>query len=134
MWACPQSQWIVLTDAFYKSICPSVCLCVRPFNIFLPPLPLRNPWGKVMKRSCLRFEHFCSKKVLNRRSKKNYWFFKEFVHFEVPFKRLFAPTFRNWMSNIFRDSESLGKGFFFTDFRKKFFTDFFKICSFLRYR
>ena len=31
------------------------------------------------------------------------------VHFEIPFKRLFAPTFRNIMSNNFRDSESLGK-------------------------
>ena len=30
-------------------------------------------------------------------------------NFEVPFKRLFAPTSRSWMSNIFRDSESLGK-------------------------
>ena len=29
--------------------------------------------------------------------------------FEVLFKRLFAPTFRSRMSNIFRDSESLGK-------------------------
>ena len=29
--------------------------------------------------------------------------------FEVPFKRLFAPTSRSQMSNIFRDSESLGK-------------------------
>ena len=29
--------------------------------------------------------------------------------FEVPFKRLFAPTSPSWMSNIFRDSESLGK-------------------------
>ena len=29
--------------------------------------------------------------------------------FEEPFKRLFAPTSRSWMSNIFRDSESLGK-------------------------
>ena len=42
--------------------------------------------------------------------------FRQFVRvfvcvftFEVPFKRLFAPTFRNRMSNIFRDSESLGK-------------------------
>ena len=30
--------------------------------------------------------------------------------FEVPFKRLFAPTSQSQMSNIFRDSESLGKG------------------------
>ena len=29
--------------------------------------------------------------------------------FEVPFKRLFTPTSRSWMSNIFRVSESLGK-------------------------
>ena len=29
--------------------------------------------------------------------------------FEVPFKRLFALTSKNWMSNIFRDLESLGK-------------------------
>ena len=29
--------------------------------------------------------------------------------FEVPFKRLFAPTSPSQMSNIFRDSESLGK-------------------------
>ena len=29
--------------------------------------------------------------------------------FEVPFKRLFAPTSQSQMSDIFRDSESLGK-------------------------
>ena len=29
--------------------------------------------------------------------------------FEVPFKHLFAPTSRSWMSNIFRDLESLGE-------------------------
>ena len=29
--------------------------------------------------------------------------------FEVPFKRLFAPTSQSRMSNIFGDSESLGK-------------------------
>jgi hypothetical protein len=29
--------------------------------------------------------------------------------FEVPFKRIFAPTAQSRMSNIFRDSESLGK-------------------------
>ena len=52
-------------DAFYKSICPYVCLfvcvCVCLFT------------------------------------------------FEVPFNGLFAPTSRSRMSNIFRDSESLGK-------------------------
>ena len=29
--------------------------------------------------------------------------------FDVPFKRLFAPTSRSRMSNIVRDSESLGE-------------------------
>ena len=29
--------------------------------------------------------------------------------FEVLFKRLFAPTSQSWRSNIFKDSESLGK-------------------------
>ena len=64
-------------DAFYKSKCPNVCLSVCLFvslftlsyrlTVFLPPLPkvgclifleIRNPWGKVMERSGLRFEHF----------------------------------------------------------------------------
>ena len=39
-------------------------------TVFLPPLPevgcpifleIRNPWGKVMERSGLRYEHFCLK-------------------------------------------------------------------------
>ena len=60
-------------DAFYKSKCPSVRVCVCSLlryclNLFLPPLPevgcpnilqIRNPWGKVMERYGLRFEHFC---------------------------------------------------------------------------
>ena len=64
-------------DAFYKSKCPSVCGSVCPFvcsllryrfNVFLPPLPevgcpifseIRNPWGKVIERSGLRFKHSC---------------------------------------------------------------------------
>ena len=65
-------------DSFYKSKCPYVCLFVCLFvrhtfslrlTVFLPPLPevqcpnfldIRNPWGKVMERSGLRFENFCS--------------------------------------------------------------------------
>ena len=63
------------------SISRNVRLCVRVFvrlfvcsllryrlNVFLPPLievgcliflEIQNPWGKVMERSGLRFEHFC---------------------------------------------------------------------------
>ena len=50
----------------------AVCLCVCSLmryrcNVFLPPLPevgcpifleIQNPWGKVMERSGLTFEHF----------------------------------------------------------------------------
>ena len=63
-------------DAFYKSICPCVCVSVCPsvhflryrLTVFLPPLPevgcsifleIRNPWGKVMERSGVTFKHFC---------------------------------------------------------------------------
>ena len=60
--------------------------------------------------------------------------------FEVPFNSLFAPTSQSRMSNIFRDSESLGKSngkkwsqiwtFFFGNClksprKKKFFSSFF---------
>ena len=51
------------------SVCPSVCSLLRyRLNVFLSQLPevggpifleIRNPWGKVMERSGLRFEHFC---------------------------------------------------------------------------
>ena len=77
-------------DAFYKLICPSVCLCVRlcvrlftfevPLKRLFAPtswsqiskkkLEIRNPLGTGVERSGLRFEHFCSKMVKNRRSKK----------------------------------------------------------------
>ena len=60
------------------SVLLSVCLSVRlftfevPFKCIFPPLPdfgflilleIRNPWGKVMERSGLRYEHFCLKIV-----------------------------------------------------------------------
>ena len=51
------------------SVCPSVCSLLRyHLTVFLPPLPevgcpifleIQNPWGKVMERSGLAFEHFC---------------------------------------------------------------------------
>ena len=60
-----------------RNVCLSVCLSVRPcvcsllryhLTVFLPSLPevgcpifleIRNPWGKVMERSGLTFEHLC---------------------------------------------------------------------------
>ena len=49
-------------------ICPSVGSLLRyRLTVFLPPLPevgcpifleIRNPWGKVMEKSGLTFEHF----------------------------------------------------------------------------
>ena len=62
-------------DAFYKSKCPSVRLCVCSLlryrlTVFLPQFPevgcpifleIRNPWGKVIERSGLRYECLCLK-------------------------------------------------------------------------
>ena len=62
------------------SVCPSVSSLLRyRLNVFLPPLPevgcpifleSRNPWGKVMEITDLRFEHFCLEIIKNRRAKK----------------------------------------------------------------
>ena len=41
--------------------------------------------------------------------RKKKFFSLTFFTFEVPFNGLFAPTSQSRMSNIFRDSESLGK-------------------------
>ena len=66
-----------------------------------------------MERSGLRFEE----KNTNNGC-KNYFIGKFRLNqslsqssqdFEVPFIRLFASTSRSWMSNILRDSESVGK-------------------------
>ena len=88
-------------------------------TVFLPPLPevgcpifleIRNPWGKVMERSGLRYEHFCLKIVENRVTKKSFFsplfsLFFDLLRFSVFFNGLFAPTSRSRISNIFRDSE-----------------------------
>ena len=58
-------------DAFYKLKCPSVCLFTFevPFNGLFAEvgcqifLEIQDPWGKVMERSGLAFEHFCLKVV-----------------------------------------------------------------------
>ena len=61
--------------------CVCVCVCVFTFEVMfnglLPPLPevrcpifleIRKPWGKVMERSGLTFEHFCLEVVYNCRA------------------------------------------------------------------
>ena len=104
---------------------PSVCPCVRllifevPFQRFFALISRRrmskileipNFLGKVVERSGLRFEHFPSKIVLKCSDKKSFLrILKNLVTFEVSFKRLFVPTSKSWMSNFFRDSESLEK-------------------------
>ena len=69
------------------SVCLSVCSLLRyRLTVFLPPIPevgcpifleIRNPFGKVMERSGLTFEHFCLEVVLNCRAKK--FFFADFA-------------------------------------------------------
>ena len=73
-------------DAFYKSICPSVCLSVCPFVCSLFPIFLEiwNPWGKVMERRGLRFEHFSGIKLPNK---------KIFFLLILPYKTRWKPRF-----------------------------------------
>ena len=100
------------------SVCFCVCLFVHflryHLNVFLPPFPkvgcpkwleIRNHWGKVVERRGLRFEHFCSKMVLNRCGENIFLkdFLKNSLAFKVPFKSLFVPTSQSRMSKIFRD-------------------------------
>ena len=73
---------VCLSDGL--SVCLSLCSFLRyRLNVFLPSLPevgcpiflkIRNPWGKEIKRSGLRFEHFCLEVVYNRQTKKMYFF------------------------------------------------------------
>ena len=100
--------WALWADAFYKSKCLSVCVSVCVFclsvcsllryrlNVFLPPLPkvgcpilleIRNPWGKVLERSGLRFEHFCLQIVKNRRANKSFFLLI------LPYKTWWKPRF-----------------------------------------
>ena len=68
----PSGPMLSLSQNVHMCVCLSVCVSVCSFlryrlTVFLPPLPkvgcpifleIRNPWGKVMERSGLRFEHF----------------------------------------------------------------------------
>ena len=83
-------------DAFYTLKFPYACLCVclcvcslfrYRVNVFLPPtsrsqfpkyLEIRNPWGKVMERSGLRFEHLFGSGSKSPRKKKE-GFFADFA-------------------------------------------------------
>ena len=47
-------------------------------------LEIRNPWGKVMERSGLTFEHFCFEVVKNCRTKKSFFFFADFALVHPP--------------------------------------------------
>ena len=68
-----QSIGRYVRPSFHLYVCPSVCSLLRyRLNVFLFPLPevgcpilleIWNPWGKVMERSGLKFEHFCLKIV-----------------------------------------------------------------------
>ena len=67
----PSGPMLSISQNVRPCVCLSVCVSVHflryRFTVFLPPLPevgcpifleIRNPWGKKMERSGLRFEHF----------------------------------------------------------------------------
>ena len=70
-------------------MCVSVCSLLRyRLNVFLPPHPevrcpifleIRNPWGKVMEGSGLRFEHLSLEVVSNRQTKKSFFLCADFA-------------------------------------------------------
>ena len=90
----PLGRCFLLVDL---SICVCVCSLLRyRLNVFLPPLrevgcpkflEIWNPWGKVMKRSDLTFEHFCLKIVKNCRA---IFFFFLLI---LPYKTWWKPRF-----------------------------------------
>ena len=71
----PSGPMLSISRNVRPSVCPSVrpSVCLFTFEVpfkclFFFPLPevgcpkfleIQNPWGKVMERSGLRFEHFC---------------------------------------------------------------------------
>ena len=73
----PSGPMLSISQNVRLSVCLSVRVCVCSLlryhlTVFLPPLPkvrcpifleIRNPWGKVMERSGLGYEHFCLKIV-----------------------------------------------------------------------
>ena len=69
----PSGPLLSISQNVRLCVCPCVCSLLRyRLNVFLPPLPevgcpifleIRNPLGKVVERSGLRFEHFCLKIV-----------------------------------------------------------------------
>ena len=120
----PSGPMLSISQNVRPSVCTSVCVSVCSLlryrlTVFLSTLPevgcpifleIRNPWGKVMERSGLRYEQFFLENYL--KSPRNFFIFFTFfclLRFLVCFKGLFAPTSWSQMSNIFRDSESLGK-------------------------
>ena len=97
----PSRPMLSISRNVRLSVCPSVCVSVCSLlryrlNVFLPPLPevgcpifleIRNPWGKVMERSGLIFEHFWLKIVKNFRTKKSFFLLI------LPYKTWWKPRF-----------------------------------------
>ena len=65
----PSGPMLSISRNVHMFVCLCVCSLLRyRLKVFLPPLPeigcpifleIRNPWGKVMERSGLRFEIVC---------------------------------------------------------------------------
>ena len=75
------------------------------FNIFRDSESL----GKSNGKKWSQIWTFSFENCLKLPRKKKVFFLLIFFTFEVPFNGLFAPTSQSRMSNIFRDSEFLGK-------------------------
>ena len=116
----PSGQMLSISRMFvclsvHLSVRLSVCSLLRyRLNVFFPPLPkvgypiileIRNPWGKVMERSGLRFEQFLFESCL--KSPRNFfgWFFPFFK--KIGFLGILGPP-GNHASRWIRDLWLMG--------------------------
>ena len=82
----PSGPMLSISRNVRLPVCPCVCsLLSCRLNVFLPPLPkvgcpifleIRHPWGKIMERSGVSFEHFVGKLSKIAAQKKSFfcWF------------------------------------------------------------
>ena len=112
----------MLSISRFVRLCVCLCVCLYtfevPFNgLFAPTNRSRmsnifrdsESLGKSNGKKRSQIWTFLFENCLKSPHKKKFFFLSFFCTFEVPFNGLFAPTSQSRMSNIFRDSESLGK-------------------------
>ena len=121
----PSGPMLSISRNVRLSVCPSVRLSVCVFTFEVPFNGLFAPTSRSRMSNIFKDSESLGKsngkkwsqiwtflfEDCRKSPRKNSFFLHFFglLRFSVFFNGLFAPTSRIWMSNIFRDSESLGK-------------------------